>query len=485
MKKAVLPILISLTMVIGMTSVCMAKDPEDTTVSETIETTVEDTTVAEATETQTEAPTEATTEAPTEAPTETSADLTPTSVVNQESEYLFKTPFVVTVQKENTVIYSDATCTASRLVGIGEQLTVIGTDGTFFKLDSGEYVVNFALSIPEDASWERADVEEPQETTAETEPSESTEDSKRKIGGIEIYDPDEKDDDDDGTIKAKEEEKNDPRFTIFCFACGLGLALGALGGFFLGGWWNKRKMNKEDDRIYNAIKYGETKEALDKEKKMIAKERAEEKALKQAEAKKKREEKIQSLKDMKSNLAEKKAEKARQKDIEDLKKLQERLGIAPTQQETVEQPVSAPIQREVQPEVEEDPDAFEVPVSEKPPFQVAMMEQQIVKEEPKTTTEQQQEVVNEPQPQEIRENFAKAQDVVDAAPRYAMVEKPQRRPQIRPEDYEYGGKDNAGVDFYWDHDEPFRIKNGRKVLYSSDPNHPFVDEDGNEVVWED
>ena len=476
MKRKILPILISLVMVTSVGSLCFADESSDTTAPEQTESVADETQATENTEATTAVP-EETTPAET-VPAETTVADASTSV-NTESEYAFKTPFTVTVLKDNTAIFSDATCTTYRLVMAGEKLTVTGSDGTYFKLDSGEYIVNFALEYAEDASFEKA----PTETEA---PSESTTVSTAETSfspsGIDMYE--EPEETGNGEIKAKEDKETDPRFTIFCVACGLGLALGALGGFFAGGWWNKRKMNAEHDEVYKSIKYGETKEALDKEKEMIAKERAEERAVKKAESKKKRADFVQSIKEKKAGLAEKRAEQARQKKLEELKKLQQDLGM-----ESQEDPDAPNFeQKKKKSRVEED---VVIPASTKKPFQLSdeeIVEKHEVEElEQTTTTYAEPEPVIEEKPQEYRKEPEPTQDVVEEKPALTMVEKPQRRKVIRPEDMEYGGKDNGGYNYYWDpndpKDEPFRIKDGKKVFYPDENHNSFYDEDGNKVEF--
>lgn len=485
MKKKILPIIISLFMVSGMGTLCFAD--ESTTAPEQTEAAVSDTQPSADLEATLEALIDPNAEtAATEAPTETTAAQA-TTTVNTEAEYAFKTPFTVTVLKDNTAVFSDATCTNYRMVMAGEKLTVVGSDGTYFKLDSGEYIVNFALEFAEDASFEKA----PKETEA---PSEATttatvsEETSFNPSGIDLYtEPSET----GGEIKAKEPKETDPRFTVFCVACGLGLAIGAVGGFFAGSWWNKRKMNAEHDALYQSIKYGETKEALDKEKELLAKEKKEEKALKQAEAKKKREDMIKSLKEKKASLSEKKAEAERKKKLEKLQKMQAELGIAPAEDPDADPDITEQSEEAVEDRVEE----VEIPVSTKKPFQLAHKETvEATKEEPalelpkpETTTyaEKKQEVGVKTQETSMENKTV--QDVVEEVPSFTKIEKPVRRKIIRPEDMEYGGKDNGGYDFYWDpndpKDEPFRIKDGKKVFYPEDPEGKFTDEDGNVVEY--
>lgn len=468
MKKVILSILVAITMVTGAGMLCMADETSDTTVPEQTEAVASDTQISENLESTLEdllgAPAETTTEAPTETQAETTvADAS--SSVNTEAEYLFKTPFTVTILKDNTPVYSDASCTNWRMVMNGEKLTVVGSDGTFFKLESGEYIVNFALEFAEDASFEKAEVVS---TEAPAEPSESESATSFNPDGIEMY---EEPTETGGEVKAKEEKETDPRFSIFCVACGLGLALGATGGFFLGGWWNKRKMNAEHDEVYKSIKYGETKEALDKEKELAAKERQEEREIKKAEAKKKRDELIQSLKDKKANLSEKKAEQQRKKKMEKLQKMQAELGMAPAEDpDTVEVP---------EPEDNRVEEEIKIPVSTKKPFQqVHEINEDPDVKLPDTTYAEAEERVEE-KPQEKIEEKKQAQDVV--------FEKPVRKRGIRPEDMEYGGKDKGGFDYYWDpndpKDEPFRIKDGKKVFYPDENHDSFYDEDGNKVEY--
>ena len=477
MKKKILPIIMALFMVSSMGTLCFADESSTAeTPADQTEATVSDTQAADIESTVEalleETPAETTVET---APAETTVADASTSV-NAESEYAFKTPFKVTVLKDNTAVFSDATCTSYRMVMAGEVLTVVGSDGTYFKLDSGEYIVNFALEFSEDASFEKAptETETPSEATTETT---APADTSFNPSGIDLYtEPEETG---EGDIKAKEPKETDPRFTVFCVACGLGLAIGAVGGFFAGGWWNKRKMNAEHDALYQSIKYGETKEALDKEKELLAKERKEERELKQAEAKKKREDMIKSLKEKKASLAEKKAEAERKKKMEKLQKMQEELGIVPAadpdapelEDNRIEEDVDIPVSTQKPFEVKED--APEAPAIELP--------------KPDTTISADTDKVVTVKPQETSMENKKVQDVVEKVPSFTQVEKPQRRKVIRPEDMEYGGKDNGGFDYYWDpndpKDEPFRIKDGKKVFYPEGPGGTFKDEDGNVVEF--
>lgn len=456
MKKPILTILVALVLMSGMTAVCAATETDAPDQAEA-------TTEAQPEETTTEAQTEATTVATTPATTEQEYY----SPVNTEDEWTYATPFAVTAARENTPVFADASCTDRRFIAKGEQVKVVGGDDAYYRLETGEYISHNDSITPDNASLERATEATETETTT-TEPSEETEESTKKtkatkedegiLSGIDLYEePSETSK--DSKIKAKEEQKTDPRFTVACVVGGLALAIGSVAGFFVGTWWNKRKVSLEHDTVYESIRQGEVKEALEKEKKAIQKSNMEEKARKQEEAKRKKLEKEQAAKKAKAERAEKKAKLEREKKMEKLKKMQQELGI-----DTAEQVAPAVI-----PEAKQDPDE---------PAQV--QEEETLPSDLIDTSADENEI-----PEALRE--------IEQKPRVehsSSEEKPMqpKKTGIDPKDMVYGGKDTKGIDYYFDDnskepDRPFRIKDGKKVFYPVKKGDPFVDEDGNEVKY--
>ena len=297
-----------------------------------------------------------------------------------------------------------------------------------------------------------------EETTLEEESSESIPDETETtseatsvtVNNVDVYEKGEEKE----KVNPKEEEESNPTGAFLLLGIFIGILLGGVGGYFLGTYLLKKKIDHEHDTVYRSIAYGETKESLAKQKEI------EDRKKKVAEEKRKREREAEIAR-IKAEREAQKAQKKREQQMKQLEKLQAELGM------TVETP-----KQEEETKVESAPKA-------KPVSRIDLLKAELFGKG--EDSEPENEADPEDEPEEIEDEYEEAAVVKPAA-------RPAKKP-INPDDMEKNHTpDNQGYDFYFDPNdpsgEPFRIKDGKKAFYPDEPNGPFTDEDGNPVYFD-